>query len=622
MFNNTQHQNHFGVSIKADKNWTGVVSNDSRNLHNRCFLLVYFICFLIFLTGSLSIRGYYGQFGYLFFLSDSLEPITSTLTTIPRPPSTLPPNMRNKLSNNVETKVNATRNRLTVTPILASSELETATATATATATPIETLSNSTLIMKWDNLEKLDHLGSNHLYPQQSNSDSQPNLDQSNNHNSYTLFIKRVSISLIIIATTGGLLVLSYFGLRRFPKTIVYGCIFSSTILLLSFTIVSFITKYNVIGICLLVVLIALCCWIYIIHQRIPLAVSFIHEAALVLGDNRELLLILVPIVTVVAFVVYLGLAYLTSTVAISISTIAPLNPVSLAAIITMIIFGLFFNFWTYETLRSIQTIVVAHYISQYYWRKKSSLDYFLHDSVVVIFTYHIGTALYSALILPIVETVRSITHYLTVCRNKSSYITNNTNYVTNKLRLFGCCFEWLFRQVESGWPLVGKINRFGNIYTAMYGYDFQSSCQNTLQLFMRHDCQNFINDIVARSVLQLLGMFILIISLSIGFLVNYFIYVFDSNGDTRVDIANYFSTSLIIIIIALVNVILTYYRLYLDIVDTLFVVYIEDIERSSQLNEPLSCTTEWRQALADCRFTPITLQVYNSFRLVDFDFL
>merc|ERR1719334_13650 len=216
--------------------------------------------------------------------------------------------------------------------------------------------------------------------------------------------------------------------------------------------------------------------------------------------------------------------------------------------------------------------MVLAGAFASWYWTfdKDDTPSLPLLSSIGRALRYHLGTLAFGSLIIAIIRMIRIMIEYV---ENKLKEYHQENPLVKCCLCFCKCCF-WCLEK------FMKYINRNAYIMTAVYGGNFCSSAKDAFSLLMRNFLRVFILDNVC-DFLLLLGK--LVIVGSVGCL-SFFVFSGELGGERVQDELppmNYYFVPVIIITLGAYFIADVFFGVYEMAVDTLFLCFLEDIERN-----------------------------------------
>jgi len=233
--------------------------------------------------------------------------------------------------------------------------------------------------------------------------------------------------------------------------------------------------------------------------------------------------------------------------------------------------FQLFMWLWLMNFIIALGQVTLAGSFASYYWAFNKPTDIPslpLLSSLGRALRYHIGSMAFGALIIAIIQFVRMILEYIDrKLKGRESLIARFV------LRCCICCL-WCLEK------FMKFINKNAYIMIAIYGKNFCRSAANAFQLLVRNFVRAIVLDRVADFLLFISKLFV------VG-AVGVFAYFFFSrripgvNDIIRDPQLNYYLIPVIIIIVATYIIASGFFNVYSMGVDTLFLCFLEDLERN-----------------------------------------
>ncbi|XP_049644423.1 choline transporter-like protein 2 [Suncus etruscus] len=238
-------------------------------------------------------------------------------------------------------------------------------------------------------------------------------------------------------------------------------------------------------------------------------------------------------------------------------------------ALLGLQIFNAFMFFWLANFVLALGQVTLAGAFASYYWalNKPDDLPAFpLFSAFGRALRYHTGSLAFGALILAIVQIIRVILEYLDQ-RLKAS----DNKFVKFLMMCLKCCF-WCLEK------FIKFLNRNAYIMIAIYGTNFCTSARNAFFLLMRNIIRVAVLDKVT-DFLFLLGK--LLIVGSVGILAFFFFtHRIRIVQDTAPSL-NYYWVPILTVIIGSYLIAHGFFSVYGMCVDTLFLCFLEDLERN-----------------------------------------
>ncbi|KAM4550667.1 choline transporter-like protein 4 [Fundulus diaphanus] len=244
---------------------------------------------------------------------------------------------------------------------------------------------------------------------------------------------------------------------------------------------------------------------------------------------------------------------------------------------------------WCVNFVIALGQCTLAGAFASYYWAytKPDDIPMFpVCASFMRAIRYHVGSLAFGALILTLVQIVRIILEY----------IDHKTRSAQNACaRFLLCCLKCCFWCLEK---FIKFLNRNAYIMIAIYGKNFCVSAKNAFSLLMR----NIIRVVVLDKVTDILLFFgkLLVVG-GVGVLSFFF---FSGRirlpGDTfHSETLNYYWMPIITVVFGSYLVAHGFFSVYNMCVDTLFLCFLEDLERNDgSLQKPYYMSTNLMKIL------------------------
>ncbi|XP_006898835.1 PREDICTED: choline transporter-like protein 2 [Elephantulus edwardii] len=238
-------------------------------------------------------------------------------------------------------------------------------------------------------------------------------------------------------------------------------------------------------------------------------------------------------------------------------------------ALLGLQIFNAFMFFWLANFVLALGQVTLAGAFASYYWamNKPDDLPAFpLFSSFSRALRYHTGSLAFGALILAIVQIIRVMLEYLDQ-RLKAA----QNKFAKFLMTCLKCCF-WCLEK------FIRFLNRNAYIMIAIYGTNFCTSARNAFFLLMRNIIRVAVLDKVT-DFLFLLGK--LLVVGSVGILAFFFFtHRIKIVQDTAPPL-NYYWVPILTVIIGAYLIAHGFFSVYGMCVDTLFLCFLEDLERN-----------------------------------------
>ncbi|XP_034055867.1 choline transporter-like protein 2 isoform X1 [Gymnodraco acuticeps] len=231
--------------------------------------------------------------------------------------------------------------------------------------------------------------------------------------------------------------------------------------------------------------------------------------------------------------------------------------------------YNVFLFFWCANFVTALGQMTLAGAFASYYWafNKPDDVPAFpVFSSLGRSLRYHTGTLAFGSLILSIVQIIRVLLEYL-------DHKLKGAHNKCTKFLL--CCLKCCFWCLEK---CVKFINRNAYIMTAIYGNNFCTSAKNAFFLLMRN--------MIRVAVLDKVTDFLLFLGkLLIVGLVGIFAFFFFSGRvkafeDTAPHL-HYYWVPILTVAVGSYLIAHGFFSVYAMCVDTLFLCFLEDLERN-----------------------------------------
>ncbi|KAI0213012.1 Choline transporter-like protein 2 [Lamellibrachia satsuma] len=241
--------------------------------------------------------------------------------------------------------------------------------------------------------------------------------------------------------------------------------------------------------------------------------------------------------------------------------------------------FQLFMLFWVMNFIVALGQVTLAGAFASYYWafNKPEDVPAFpVSSSLWRALRYHLGSIAFGSLIIAIIQIIRVILEYIDHKLNKY-----DNAVVKFLLKCLKCCF-WCLEK------FMKFLNKNAYILIAVYGKNFCTSAKNAFFLILR----NIVRVVVIDKVT---GFLLLIGKLVVVGIVGVLAFIFFS-GDAEGIISvssitdymnnykpelNFYLVPVIIIIIGTYVIASGFFSVYSMGVDTVFLCFLEDLERN-----------------------------------------
>ncbi|KAJ1161041.1 hypothetical protein NDU88_001529 [Pleurodeles waltl] len=232
-------------------------------------------------------------------------------------------------------------------------------------------------------------------------------------------------------------------------------------------------------------------------------------------------------------------------------------------------IFNAFMFLWLVNFVIGLGQVTLAGAFSSYYWviNKRDDMPAFpIFSSMGRALRYHTGSLAFGSLILAIVQLIRVLLEYL------DHQLRGSDNKFA---RFLLCCLKCCFWCLEK---FIKFLNRNAYIMIAIYGTNFCTSARNAFSLLMRNIIRVAVLDKVT-DFLLFLGK--LLVVGCVGILAFFF---FTNRINLIKDTApplNYYWIPIMTVILGSYLIAHGFFSVYGMCVDTLFLCFLEDLERN-----------------------------------------
>ncbi|KAK2176536.1 hypothetical protein NP493_657g01053 [Ridgeia piscesae] len=241
--------------------------------------------------------------------------------------------------------------------------------------------------------------------------------------------------------------------------------------------------------------------------------------------------------------------------------------------------YQLFMLFWMMNFIVALGQVTLAGAFASYYWAfdKANDLPPFpMSSSLWRALRYHLGSIAFGSLIIAIIQIIRVILEYVDHKLNKY-----DNAVVKFLLKCLKCCF-WCLEK------FMKFLNKNAYILIAVYGKNFCTSAKNAFFLILR----NIVRVVVIDKVT---GFLLLIGKLVIVGIVGILAFIFfsgDAEGIVSISSItdymnnykpelNFYLVPVIIIIVGTYVIASGFFSVYSMGVDTVFLCFLEDLERN-----------------------------------------
>ncbi|NXA57807.1 CTL2 protein, partial [Mohoua ochrocephala] len=237
--------------------------------------------------------------------------------------------------------------------------------------------------------------------------------------------------------------------------------------------------------------------------------------------------------------------------------------------LIALQFFNVFMFFWLANFVIALGQVTLAGAFASYYWAFKKPDDmpaFPLFSAFGRALRYHTGSLAFGSLVLAIVQVIRVTLEYLDH-RLKAA----ENKFAKFLLSCLKCCF-WCLEK------FIKFLNRNAYIMIAIYGTNFCTSARNAFFLLMRNIIRVAVLDKVT-DFLFFLGK--LLIVGSVGILAFFFFTQRIKLVQDTAPPLNYYWVPILTVIVGSYLIAHGFFSVYGMCVDTLFLCFLEDLERN-----------------------------------------
>uniref|UniRef100_A0A8C5I0Q7 Choline transporter-like protein n=1 Tax=Gouania willdenowi TaxID=441366 RepID=A0A8C5I0Q7_GOUWI len=242
--------------------------------------------------------------------------------------------------------------------------------------------------------------------------------------------------------------------------------------------------------------------------------------------------------------------------------------------LIALQFYNVFLFFWCANFVIALGQMTLAGAFASYYWAFVKPRDvptFPIFASLGRALRYHAGTLAFGSLILSIIQIIRVLLEYL----------DHKLKGVENKFaKFFMTCLKCCFWCLEK---CVKFLNRNAYIMTAIYGKNFCTAAKDAFFLLLRN--------VVRVAVLDKVTDFLLFLGklLIVGLLGVLAFFFFSGRVEAFVKAAptlNYYWVPVVTLVIGAYLIAHGFFSVYSMCVDTLFLCFLEDLERNDGSEE------------------------------------
>ncbi|XP_060094688.1 choline transporter-like protein 4 [Heteronotia binoei] len=226
---------------------------------------------------------------------------------------------------------------------------------------------------------------------------------------------------------------------------------------------------------------------------------------------------------------------------------------------------------WCINFVLALGQCVLAGAFASYYWAFNKPRDIpacAVTSSFIRTLRYHTGSIAFGALIITIVQVIRIALEYLD---HKLKDLQNPV------ARCILCCLKCCFWCLEK---FLKFLNRNAYIMIAIYGKNFCTSAKNAFGLLMR----NVVRVVVLDKITDLLLFFGTLLVVGGAGVLSFFLFTGRiSIGDYQFKSAqlNYYWLPILTVVVGAYLIARGFFSVYNMCVDTLFLCFLEDLERN-----------------------------------------
>uniref|UniRef100_A0A0B7AP80 Choline transporter-like protein n=1 Tax=Arion vulgaris TaxID=1028688 RepID=A0A0B7AP80_9EUPU len=237
-------------------------------------------------------------------------------------------------------------------------------------------------------------------------------------------------------------------------------------------------------------------------------------------------------------------------------------------------IFNLFMLFWLVNFVAALGQLTLAGSFASWYWAFDKSKDvprFPLFKAFYICFRYHLGSLAFGSLLIAIVQLIRTFLDYL------DHKLKGSENPVAKFfLKCLKCCF-WCLEK------FLRFLCKNAFIMMAIYGKNFCRSASKAFKLILANVVRSFVLDKVTDFLLFVCK---LVVVGGVGVIAYFF---FDGRIEFLSDYnpkLNFYLVPIIIVILGSYIIADIFFSVYEMAVDTVFLCFLEDIERNDGSQE------------------------------------
>ena len=226
--------------------------------------------------------------------------------------------------------------------------------------------------------------------------------------------------------------------------------------------------------------------------------------------------------------------------------------------------------YWVTNFIIALGEMTLAGAYASYYWARRKPKDIPMFPVVAALWRplrFHIGSLAFGSFIIAVIQIIRTLLEYV------EEKVEAQSNPIT---RFIFCCCKCFFWCLEK---FMRFINRNAYIEIAVYGYNFCAAAKSAFFLLMR----NILRVTVLNSITSfILFLFKLTISLGMSVGAFYFFSWSSSSENQFFGLADVHYLWVPVLVVGLSSYVISsaFFGVYDMGVDTLFLCFLEDIER------------------------------------------
>ncbi|XP_065916775.1 choline transporter-like protein 2 [Dysidea avara] len=250
-------------------------------------------------------------------------------------------------------------------------------------------------------------------------------------------------------------------------------------------------------------------------------------------------------------------------------------------------LFHVFGLFWLSNFILALGECVLAGAFATYYWtfKKENVPSFSVFTALVRTLIYHSGSLAFGSLIIAIVQFIRFILSQIQKLLQKKK----EALVIRIILCLFQCCF-WCLEKI------LRYVSRQAYIEIAMYGSDFCEATCRVANLLLRNILRTAVKDNIVQLLLFLgklciVGVVALIAWLLFGGYSNY-------GEDIWGRELNFYLLPILVLVVVAYLIASGFTGVFLMAVDTIFICFLEDLERNDGEDKPYFMDPELQKVM------------------------